>query len=70
MIQAFVNRISLSRVFLCALYLTLFAGTLQSQSTATAPWEAAAFSAEPKDIAGAAAVIKAKKFANANRLPR
>jgi len=68
MIQAFVNRISVSRICLCALYLTLFAGTLQSQSTATAPWEAAAFSAEPKDIAGAAAAIKVKKFANATLL--
>jgi|HubBroStandDraft_1064217.scaffolds.fasta_scaffold00030_14 predicted Zn-dependent protease len=57
-----------NRIFLSALYLVLIAGTLQGQNATTAPWEAAAFSTDPKDIATAAAAIKAKKFANATVL--
>ncbi len=55
---------SFCRIPLSALCLVVLAGTLQGQSATTAPWEAAAFSADPKEVAVAAAAIKAQKFAN------
>jgi len=55
---------SFCRISLSALYLIIFAGPLPGQSAPTAPWEAAPFSAEPKDIAAAASAIKVQRFAN------
>jgi tetratricopeptide (TPR) repeat protein len=49
---------------LAVLGLLLVATILKAQNTTTAPWEGAPFSAEPKDIAAAAAAVKAQKFAN------
>jgi len=54
---------SFCRIFLSALYLLILAATLHGENTSP-PWEAPAFSAAPKDIAAAAAAIKAQKFAN------
>ncbi len=56
--------LSSCRVSLLCSYLVLLTATLQGQSATTAPWEAGAFSAEPKEIVAAAASIKVQKFAN------